>query len=252
MSNKSAQLDLLSEVCNLTIINQLVETHCVEESIGQIEVSKTIKDHDAVRHINETIDYKLKQHRLIIKKHKHNSVVISDLPISNTISSNKSTCECISSDINQIFINELKSFKNIQTFEYDFFKQSFFKRIFNPNTDEKLTQHIIDLGKDCSWIIVPTFLYEIIVDSEWFQPSNMKEDSLIFNVGKLDEIQVYLNPDEDESVVYFGNYDSTTILINKNIQDEDLKICSLFKEGRSLIVEYLFLETGRTKLLKVS
>jgi regulatory protein YycH of two-component signal transduction system YycFG len=80
----------------------------------------------------------------------------------------------------------------------------------------------------------------------------MKEDSLIFNVGKLDEIQVYLNPDEDESVVYFGNYDSTTILINKNIQDEDLKICSLFKEGRSLIVEYLFLETGRTKLLKVS
>lgn len=252
MSNTSTEIDLLQKVCNLTVINQLVETHYVEKSVGQIEVSKTIKEKDLVRNIVEKIDYKLKQHRLIIKKHKHSSIIISDLPSSKTISSDRSTCECVSSDINNIFINELRSFKNIQNFEFDFFKQKFFKRIFNPNTDDKLIDKIIEVGKDCSWMIVPVFIYDIIRDSEWFSESIIKQDSLIFNVGKLSDIQVYINPDEFESAIYFGNYDSTSILINKNIGEEESKICSLYKEEKYIVVEYLFLETGKTKVLRVN
>jgi len=244
---------LLKRISSLTVINQLVETIYVDDSIGQIEVDKTIKDNNVVRHIVEKLDYKLKSHRLIIKSHKGNedSIIISDLLNTPTISSNKPICHCVSSDINNIFTSEIKSFKNTQKFKYKFFNQGLFKKIFKKNTEHNLVDHILDLGKDCSWIIMPPFILDIIKDSEWFDANNYISESLIYNSGKLSDMNVYVNPNEDESVVYFGNYDSISIIINKNIKEDVLKTASFYKEGKSIVVDYLFLETGVTKYLLV-
>ena len=246
---------LIQKISNLSVINQIVETIYVDESIGKIEVSKTIKENNVVRNVNEFIEYKLKPHRLIIKNHKkHNStVIISDLPNSKTIIDNKSVCHCLSSDINNIFISELKSFKGTQKFSYRFFNQSFLMKLIKKNTEFDLVEYIINLGKDCSWAILPKFIFEIVKDSEWFDATNMISESIIFNAGKLDDLNIYVNPDEDESMIYFGNYDSITIIINKNIKEDELKSGNFHKEGKSVVVEYLFIEnlSGLTKSLQV-
>lgn len=246
-----SQPSLLNRISSLTVINQIVETIYVDDSIGKIEIARTSKDKNVVRHITESLDYKLKSHRLLIKSHRgHNSnIIISDLPNSPTISSNKSICHCVSSDINNIFISEIKSFKGTQKFKYNFFEQNLFKKLFNKNTEGKLIDHLLDLGKDCSWIIVPVFIFDIIKGSKWFEPNNSGSESLIYNTGKLTHINVYVNMDEGESSVYFGNYDSISIIINQNIKEDYLKSASFYKEGKSIVVDYLFIETGITKQL---
>jgi hypothetical protein len=98
---------------------------------------------------------------------------------------------------------------------------------------------------------MPPFILDIIKDSEWFDANNYISESLIYNSGKLSDMNVYVNPNEDESVVYFGNYDSISIIINKNIKEDVLKTASFYKEGKSIVVDYLFLETGVTKYLLV-
>jgi hypothetical protein len=245
--------NLIERISHLTVINQIVETIYVNESIGQIEIDKTIKENDVIRHINEKLDYKLKSHRLIIKNDYFNktNIVISDLPKSQTICNNRPICQCVSSDINHIFISELKSFKNIQKSSYQFFNQNFIKRLISPNTESDLVKHILNVSNDCSWIIVPTFILDIIKDSEWFESTHIHSESIIYNAGKLSDISVYVNPEENESIVYFGNYDSISIVINKNIKEDSMKSAGFYKEGKTIIVDYLFLERGVTKYLAV-
>jgi hypothetical protein len=249
------ETNLIQKISHLSVINQIVETIYVDETVGQIEVSKTIKENDIVRNVSEFIDYKLKPHRLIIKNHRqHNStVIISDLPKSKTIIDNKPVCHCLSVNINNIFISELKSFKNIQRSSYRFFNQKFFAKLFKKNTENDLVEQILTLGRNCSWAILPRFIFDVIRDSEWFDATNMISESIIFNAGKLDDLNIYVNPDEDESMIYFGNYDSITIVINKNIKEDELKSGSFHKDGKSIVVEYLFIENlnGVTKSLQV-
>lgn len=252
----TTETNLIQKISNLSVINQIVETIYVGDTVGKIEVSKTIKENNVVRNVSEDIEYKLKPHRLIIKSHKkHNStVIISDLPNSKTIIDNKSICHCLSSDINNIFISELKSFKSTQKSTYRFFNQNFLTKLFKKNTKVDLVSQIINLGEDCSWAILPRFIFDIIKDSEWFDATNMVSESIIFNAGRLDDLNIYVNPDEDESMIYFGSYDSITIIINKNIREDELKSASSFrKEDKSIIIEYLFIENfnGITKSLQV-
>ena len=252
----TTETNLIQKISNLSVINQIVETIYVGDAVGKIEVSKTIKENNVVRNVSEDIEYKLKPHRLIIKSHKkHNStVIISDLPNSKTIIDNKSICHCLSSDINNIFISELKSFKSTQKSTYRFFNQNFLTKLFKKNTKVDLVSQIINLGEDCSWAILPRFIFDIIKDSEWFDATNMVSESIIFNAGRLDDLNIYINPDEDESMIYFGSYDSITIIINKNIREDELKSASSFrKEDKSIIIEYLFIENfnGITKSLQV-
>ena len=251
----ATETNLIQKISNLSVINQIVETIYVDDTIGKIEVSKTIKENDVVRNVSEDIEYKLNPHRLIIKNHKkHNStVIISDLPNSKTIIDNKPVCHCLSSNINNIFISELKSFKSTQKLTYRFFNQNFLMKLFKKNTKVDLVEQIISLGTDCSWAILPRFIFNVIKDSEWFDATNMISESIIFNAGRLDDLNIYVNPDENESMVYFGNYDSITIIINKNIKEDELKSGNFHKEGKSIVIEYLFIENlnGVTKSLQV-
>ena len=44
-----AEQPLLIEISKLTVINQIIETIYVEDSIGQIEINKTIKEDDFIK-----------------------------------------------------------------------------------------------------------------------------------------------------------------------------------------------------------
>ena len=249
------QKNILEHISSLTVINQLVETIYVNSSSGEIEVSKTVKEDDAFKHTSEKIRYKLKSHRFIVKCHKvdQSTIVISDRSSRNhnTIS-NKPVHKCMSTDINGIFISELESFKNLQKFNYNFFKRNMLMKLMSPKRDHHLIDHIIEIGSDCSWTIVPIFIFDIIKDSELFESSNIESESLIYNAGKIEGINIYVNPEEERSIIYFGNYDSITIIINRNIKEEDIKTTSFLKEGKIMYIDYTFLESGLTKSLTIS
>jgi hypothetical protein len=243
---------LIQRITDLTVLNRLVETIWVDSSQGQIETTNVVKEGDDVKNLIDIINFKLKSHRLIVKNRKGDNIVISDLPRPKTISKNKPVCICASTDVNKVFISELKSFKNIQKRNFKYFNQSILKRLINPNKDSDLVKCIMDYGSDCSWIIVPTFINQILSDSEWFDSKHEISESLIYHAGHLGDLSVYVNPDEEESTVYFGNYDSITIIINKNIQLEEYKSLSYDNSDMIMVVDYLFIERGLTKYLTFS
>jgi len=247
--------NIINKISKITVVNQLVETIYVEESVGSIETTNTVKEGHIVREITERIDYKLKPHRLIVKTQKssNNHLVISDVPKNNTIFTNKCICECASIAVNRTFISELKSSKKIVKSTFKFFRQNLLKKIFNKNTDDNLVKSILDFGHDCSWMIVPAFIFDIIKESEWFTEFENNSKSLIRKEGKLGEINVYLNEDENDSIIYFANYDSITVVINNNIKiDSKPTVSKIYSEGKTVSVEYLFIENGLTKMLTIS
>ena len=76
---------------------------------------------------------------------------------------------------------------------------------------------------------------------------------MIRKEGKLGEINVYLNEDENDSIIYFANYDSITVVINNNIKiDSKPTVSKIYSEGKTVSVEYLFIENGLTKMLTIS
>ena len=246
---------ILESISKLTVINQLVETIYVDNSVGEIEVSKTIREGLAFKHTSENIQYKLKSHRFIIKFNKkdQSTIIISDSKSNNrnTISSD-SIQKCMSTDINGIFTSELESFKNIKKYKYKFFNRNVFAKLMNPKSEHNLIDNIISVGNDCSWVIVSPLLFEIIKDSELFESNNIETESIIYNAGKLEGINVYVNPAENRSIAYFGNYDSITIIINKNIREESIKTTSFQKEGKLVYIDYIFIESGLVRSLDIT
>ena len=237
---------LLDKISNLSVINQLVETVYVDDSKGRLETVRISKKEGVVKTINDSIDFKLKTNGFITK----NNLIISDLPHTKTIVGNKTLQQCISSNINKVFINEIKSFKNTQFFKFKFRKTSLISKIFRKSNNNKLIEKIINIGSDCSWVIIPSFMKDVISKSNKFISNVNSTNSLIYNFGTLGNINVYVNPDEDGLSLYFGNYDSITIIINKNIKNIELKTLSKYK-GNKIELDYLFIERGITKILKL-
>ena len=255
LTKTTQEENIINKISKVTVVNQLVETIYVDDSNGSIESTKTLKEGHIVRETTEKIDYKLKTHRLIVKTQKNSDghLVISDVPKNNTIFTNKCICDCASIAVNRTFISELKSSKKIVKNTFKFFKQGLLKRVFNENTDDKLVKNILDFGHDCSWMIVPVFIFDIIKESEWFTEIENNSKSLIRKEGKLGEIDVYLNEDENDSIIYFANYDSITVVINNNIKiDSKPTVSNIYSEGKVVSVDYLFIENGLTKMLTIS
>ena len=237
---------LLDQISNLSVINQLVETIYVDSSTGRLETLKVVKNNGLVKTINDDVDYKLKTNSFILK----GNIIISDIPYSKTIVDNEPLYKCVSSNINKVFIEELKLFKNIQTSYFKLINRSFVKKIFNKNNNKKLIDKIIKTGDGCSWVIIPSLISHIVKTSPDFIQNDIKSDALIYNFGRLKDINIYVNPDERELCLYFGNYDSVTIIINKNIKNLEFKTLNS-NSGHRIEIDYIFLEKGITKLLKI-
>jgi hypothetical protein len=224
----------------------------VNDSIGRINIDKIYKENNVIKNISNILDYKLKSHKLIIKKYKNDDclLVISDLPNTKTIETNININQCILSNINSIFLSELDIHST--KYKYKYYTQSYFKKIFKPNTSTNLVNKIITTGKDFSWVIVSKDIYKTIKTStHYVNNSNETQSFTIFNAGKIDNINVYVSDDINESTIYFGNYDSFTIIINNNVKEEYVKCNNTQKEEKIICLDYIFIKNGDIKCLNI-
>jgi hypothetical protein len=236
---------LISRIAKLTVFDQFAQTLFVEHNHGVIEVEKSYKEAHSLKFIRTEIAYNLKNHRIISKKINNSHILISDLTEGSTISIDKSICRCVSSDLNKLFTQELDEFKDIERFEFNLFSQNFFKKTFYPNTNNDLINKFIEVSKHMTWAIIPYNLVSVFYESDKMELCKELNEKIIYRLGKIENIEVYVNPNEENGKIYFGNYDSILILANKFINIEENT------QGVNYNFEYLFLEQGKIKTLQV-
>lgn len=244
-------INIIQELLKLPILSQLVDTIQVDSQKGEIIIENISKNKNNIEKISDKIEFKLKTHRLIVKNSPSSTMIISDLPSSETISSNENILDRFCSDISRCFISDINSFKNAKRYKFKYFNQSIFKKILNRNKKSDLLKYILDISKSSSWIIISNSIFNLIKDTEAFEYQENNKKYTINKCGKLFGINVYLNKSEVDSIIYFGNNKSVTTIINRNFKQEDIKYNSVFKTGKSLSIDYLFLETGEISILKV-
>lgn len=244
------RVKLLNEINCLSVVNQLVETIWVDSPSGEIETCRISKENGLVRSIVEKVKYNLKSFNLFIKSgHEMHDIIISDVPSSRTITKNQSVDRKASDNINSIFINELDKFKNTQNIEFPFFRKGLLPKIMGWNRKSKLIEKITDCSKGCSWMIVSNDIFEILESTEKFEKIKNTSRTIFKSVGKMGDTNVYLNPSEERNVIYFGNYDSITLVINRNIHEQECRWHFSEYDTKLVIVEYLVYENGITKKL---
>ena len=246
-------ITFIEQVTNLYSLNQIIETILVDENQGSINVQKTVKLGDSVKVINEDINYKLESTRLIIKSDSEftQNIVISDIDI-ETIMNNKSLCDCIARNTNNIFAKEFSKFKDTINQTINYFNQGFLQKIFNKTKNEQVISKIEEIAKGNSWMIIPQKFVEIFRSSSKFQENKVENPSLIYNFGNIGDYQIYLNPNQRESKIYFGNYDSITLLVNRNLSTEDLKTnSSTYTQSMNMGVNYLFIQNRPLSVLEI-
>lgn len=235
---------LVGQITNLLCLDRIIETILVEDSTGCIEVSKTIKQTDSIRHITENIDYKLKCTRLLIKSNdKLNlNLIISDLD-EQTITQNSPLCECIARNTNNIFSKEFARFKSTIKHQIVLNQKNFFKKLFNRVKISDVLTKIDEISTNSSWVIIPQQLVYIFNNKTNFILNESEKKKVIHYFGIYKNLTVYLNPDQKDPTMYFGSYESLTLIINKNLQVSDIKTLSeTYTESKSMCVDYLFLE----------
>lgn len=249
---ETKEMNIIQELLNLPILSQLVDIIQVNDKYGEILIDNISKDNNNnIKSISDIIEFKLKTHRLTIKNSLSSTLIISDLPSSKTIS-NENIVDRFCSDITKCFISDISLFRNAKRFKFKYFNQGIIKKIVNRNTKKDLLKCILDISKSSSWIIISNSILNLIKDLELFEyEEKEKNSSLIYKCGKLLNINVYLNKDEVNSIIYFGNSKSVTGIINKNIKEETIKYKSSLKTGKSVSIDYLFMETGEISILKV-
>lgn len=246
-------ITFIEQVTNLYSLNQIIETILVDENQGSINVQKTVKLGDSVKVINEDINYKLESTRLIIKSDSEftQNIVISDIDI-ETIMNNKSLCDCIARNTNNIFAKEFSKFKDTINQTINYFNQGFLQKIFNKTKNEQVISKIEEIANGNSWMIIPQKFVEIFRSSSKFQENKVENPSLIYNFGNIGDYQIYLNPNQRESKIYFGNYDSITLLVNRNLSTEDLKTnSSTYTHSMNMGVNYLFIQNRPLSVLEI-
>jgi len=244
---------IIEEITNLTTIDQFVETIFVEDNKGLIEMQQTIKIDDKLHNISKIINYDLKSTKITIKCCKliKGKVSISDICYENTIIKGNSNCELLNRHINNIFAFEFSNFEKLNTTQFKFFKQGFFKKIFNKNTETDLLNEIEKLSKNRSWILLPEVFISILENSKNFEKSDEVIQKLIYCIGKFNDTKVYVNSQE-YSKIYFGNYDSLTLILNKNLAiSENKSAQESFQDTNKITVEYEFIQNSEIDCLEV-
>jgi hypothetical protein len=243
---------LVEQIANLSSLNQIIETIIVDDNDGSIKINKTIKDSNSIKNIDEEISYNLKSTRLIIKTDDElvNNIVISDID-RETIVKNRPICECISKNTNNIVSREFRKLSNVQHYKINFFNQSFFKKLFNPINHKEVFEKIKELAKNNSWMIIPPTLMDLFENESTFQKIEAECESIIHQFGHLENVNVFMNPDQKENCIYFGSYESLTLIVNKNLTTKEIKTNSTtYTKGLSMEVNYLLIENKPITVLE--
>lgn len=245
----------IEEITRLTSLNEFIETIFVDFPTGHLNLSKTITTDTGILNANKEINYRLKSTRLTIKSCKliEGKIMISDLvKEDNTILLGKSKCECITKNIGNLFSIEFGMFDDIELSKFNLFNQNIFKKFFNRNTEEKLFAKIIDMSKGKSWILLPEKLINIFENKSEFIKSDLIVRKLIYPIGKIGDTTVYVNTGENSNI-YFGNYDSLTLILSKELKVENIKsMQEHYQDVTRITIEYQFLQNERISCLEVS
>lgn len=237
--------NLLSKISEMTIFDQFTHTIFVEENQGVIEVENAFRESNTLKFTRTEIAYQLKNHRIISKSIGKSKVLISDLMGCPTISVDKSICTCVSSDLNKLFMQELNRFKDTKDFVFNFTPKTILHKIFFPINNSHLIDKFIEVGKGMSWAIIPYNLLNIFFDTNLLKLNKEENEKIIYHLGTIDEIQIYINPDDESGKIFYGNYDSILILANKYMNIfEDI-------QGTNFNFEYLFIEQGPIRTLTI-
>ena len=190
----------IEQITSLSSLDQIIETILVSDNIGTIEIFKTVKDVDSVRNITDKIEYKLKSTRLVIKSDDsfNKNIIISDID-SETIRNNRPLCECVARNTNNIFAKEFGKLKNTINHKINYFNQGFFKKIFYQISNKDLFEKIKELSKGQSWLIIPKKLVDLFIEVGNLHENKVECESLIYNLGKFEDLNVYVNPDQIDS-----------------------------------------------------
>lgn len=236
--------DLINKIKNRSIINQLVTTIIVDNNVNNITSFK-IKKINGITTIIKSVDSKkLIPHNIIVKETKSGNIIISDeVGCEQTILNNKKIYDCISLRINREFVSLIETFKNLEVTKWKFLNPNFLERIFLNRNNFDLISKIIEIGSTYNWIIVNKDVLDIIKKSNFYEETDIKSKSFIKNVGyiKFDNItiKIYLNNNQDNNKIFFGAYESISIVINKDIIVNKLDTT---ENNYSIQIDYLFVE----------
>jgi len=163
----------------------------------------------------------------------------------STISVDKSICRCVSSDLNKLFIQELTRFQKTEEHTFKLYNQNFIRRFLKPHTESDLIEKFIEVSNGMSWAIIPYNLSNIFYKSNKLELSQEENQKIIYHLGKIQDIHLYINPDDTSGRIFFGNFNSLIILANKYM--------NIFEttHGMSYNFEYLFIEQSPIKSLQV-
>jgi len=243
--------ELMPRLSSLSVMNQLVQTIYVDSNPAQIEYIEVNKSESGESQaIKVSKQVKLKKHKLIVKSMGDLMMIISDEVNSPTITGNKLVCECISQRLNHDFLDTITS--DLKVENWTFFNQGIIRRLFHKRRNLDLINKIFQTAFDSNWIIISNSTYSILSKSTLFKENSNKSDSIIKNVGQLNldqlSINVYLNTELVDDVIYFGRYDSVSIVVNKNLIVNELK-STRDRKTISVEVEYQFIVNRPIKCL---
>ena len=168
----------------INLLNQFFDLIFVEKLEGKLNFSKTIKNKNSFKIVDEYVEYKLDTIKL------------------DTIFQN--------------VIKDLSNFKKINKIKLRFDKRNFIEKILFKNDYTNIFKKIKLISQNYSWIIIPTKHLNIITKSDFYvenSENRLSHNPLISCVGKFENLNLYLNPNVESDKLIFGNYDSATILV---------------------------------------
>ena len=188
---------------DINSLSQIFDLIVVDKSEGKLNFSKTIKNGKHYKVINDSVDYKLTHTRF-------------DKIFENVLS-------------------DLSEFKKSKKVQFKFAKRNFFEKIFFKKNYSDIFKKIKSLSENYSWLIIPEKYLYIIVKSECYSENQNTYNSTMNCIGRFDNLNLYLNPDINSDKIYFGNYNSATILVRRD----------------NSTLEYCLIEAGETTELQI-
>lgn len=239
--------DIISKVSRLSILEQLSQTIYVESNPAIIEFVEIIKDGNNIKYNKKSKSINLETHKITVKKSDLHNLIISDELDLKTVVQDSSICDSIAFNLNFNFIEMLDNLSdtNKKTKNIKFFKKSIWDKIccfFKKDDYCNFIKTILNYSKDSTWMIVSPLMYSIIKKDVRFYNDQSVDRSLIYRVGKLGSISVYLDPNSKDNSIYFGKYDDFSIIMNRNASVKEIKCFNnTYTEGFEIEVQYGFI-----------